>query len=294
MKKGIPTLVIAAASVDDILAITGFTIMLSVSLSGGDNLWITFLKGILEPVGGLAYGILFGIAFWILPGSQSSSSASLFYHVILLCLGGFTGMFMSKRLEIAGAGPMACLVMAFVASLHWKKDVQHLESIEKIIGVMWIILQPFLFSLIGAEVSIQNLQSNLGETILVLLTALAFRIATAMFASFGGGFNLKEKIFIAVAWFPKATVQAAVGPQALDYVLTNNMGKEMEILAQKILTGAVLSIIMTAPIGAALIAILGPLLLSHDVKTDSKEINKLQENASKDESRSDVDVLNQA
>ncbi|GFT74194.1 hypothetical protein TNCV_4081191 [Trichonephila clavipes] len=210
IKKGIPTLVIAAASVDDILAITGFTIMLSVSLSGGDNLWITFLKGILEPVGGLVYGILFGIAFWILPGSQISSSASLFYHVILLCLGGFTGMFLSKRLEIAGAGPMACLVMAFVASLRWKKDAEHLENIEKVIGKMWIILQPFLFSLIGAEVSVQNLQSNLGNTILTLLIALAFRIATAMFASFGGDFNLKEKIFIAVAWLPKATVQRFV------------------------------------------------------------------------------------
>ncbi|GFS30334.1 hypothetical protein NPIL_741 [Nephila pilipes] len=294
IKKGIPTLVIAAASVDDILAITGFTIMFSVSLSAGSNLWITLLKGILEPVGGLTYGILFGVTFWILPGSQSFSSTSLFYHVILLCLGGFAGMFLSKRLEIAGAGPMACLVMAFVASLHWKKDIQHLESIEKTIGVVWIILQPFLFSLIGAEVSVQNLQSNLGNTILVLLIALAFRIVTAMFASFGGDFNLKENIFIAVAWLPKATVQAAVGPQALDYVLTNNMGKEMEDLAQKILTGAVLSIIMTAPIGAALIAILGPLLLSHDNKTDKKELNQLEENVNKDESRSDFDVSNQA
>ncbi|GFQ86431.1 uncharacterized protein TNCT_364021, partial [Trichonephila clavata] len=83
---------------------------------------------------------------------------------------------------------------------------------------------------------------------------------------------------------------AAVGPQALDYVLTNNMGKEMENLAQKILTGAVLSIIMTAPIGAALIAILGPLLLSQDEKPNGKEISRLEEKIDKDESVSDLEV----
>ncbi|CAL1260985.1 unnamed protein product [Larinioides sclopetarius] len=225
IRKGIPTLVIAAASVDDILAITGFTIMLSISLSAGDSLWVTILKGFLEPIGGLLYGVLFGSLFWLIPDSTSSSV-------------GFAGMFLSKRLGVAGLGPMACLVLAFVASLGWKKDPQHLEQIERIIGVMWIILQPFLFSLIGAEVSVQNLQSNLGSTVLALLIGFTFRIITAAFASYGGGFNLKERLFIAVAWFPKATVQ--------------------------ILTGAVLSIIMTAPIGAALIALLGPLLLSQD------------------------------
>ncbi|GFT74199.1 hypothetical protein TNCV_4081211 [Trichonephila clavipes] len=86
------------------------------------------------------------------------------------------------------------------------------------------------------------------------------------------------------------TSYAAVGPQALDYVLTNNMGREMENLAQKILTGAVLSIMMTAPIGAALIAILGPLLLSQDKKTNSKEMNSLEAKDDKDKSISDLVV----
>ncbi|GBN34252.1 Sodium/hydrogen exchanger 9B1 [Araneus ventricosus] len=284
IRKGIPTLVIAAASVDDILAITGFTIMLSISLSAGDSLWVTVLKGLLEPIGGLLYGVLFGSLFWLIPSSQSSSSTQAFYHVVLLCLGGFAGMFLSKRLGVAGLGPMACLVLAFVASLGWKKDPQHLEQIERIIGVMWIILQPFLFNLIGAEVSVRNLQSNLGNTVLALLIGFTFRIITAAFASYGGGFNVKERLFIAIAWFPKATVQAAVGPQALDYVLSNNMGKELEDQAQKILTGAVLSIIMTAPIGAALIALLGPLLLSQD-KPKEKDASEMDGDSAKNECR---------
>lgn len=36
--KGIPTLVIAAASVDDVLAISGFTIFLGITFKGGEDL----------------------------------------------------------------------------------------------------------------------------------------------------------------------------------------------------------------------------------------------------------------
>ncbi|GIX83861.1 hypothetical protein CDAR_88681 [Caerostris darwini] len=286
VKKGIPTLVIAAASMDDILAITGFSVMLGASLTG-DHLGYALLNGIWEPTAGLICGILFGFIFRFFPSSENSSSTLLLYHITMLCLGGFTGMFVSKKIGIAGAGPMSCLVMAFVASLGWKKDVQHLEGIQKIIGVMWNLLQPFLFSLIGAEVLLQNLRSNLDNTILALLFGFVFRIITATIASFGGDFSLKEKVFIAVAWFPKATVQAAVGPQPLDYVLTYDKGEELENHAQKILTGAVLSIIMTAPIGAALIAILGPLLLTKDSKENERNFNELEENVSIIESRSE-------
>ncbi|GBO01103.1 hypothetical protein AVEN_106810-1 [Araneus ventricosus] len=79
-------------------------------------------------------------------------------------------------------------------------------------------------------------------------------------------------------------LKAAVGPQALDYVLSNNMGKELEDQAQKILTGAVLSIIMTAPIGAALIALLGPLLLSQD-KPEEKDASEMDGDSAKNEYR---------
>ncbi|XP_054711344.1 sodium/hydrogen exchanger 9B2-like, partial [Uloborus diversus] len=261
--KGIPTLVIAAASVDDIIAITGFTCMLSISVSEGSLVW-TLLKGPLEPLLGLVYGVLLGVFFWFIPDNTSPKSTLVYYHTLMLLFGGLTGMFLSKALQISGAGPLACLTLAFVASLVWKKDSEQFEMIEKVISVLWALIQPFLFSLIGAEVTISSLQTNLGDSIFTLLIGLAFRIATATFVTFGGDLNIKEKIFVAFAWLPKATVQAAVGPQALDYVLVNKKGPEMEDLAKRVLTVAVLSIILTAPIGAALIAVLGPLLLKKE------------------------------
>ncbi|KAG8183783.1 hypothetical protein JTE90_001679 [Oedothorax gibbosus] len=273
--KGIPTLVIAAASLDDIICITGFSVMLSVSFSEG-NLLITILKGVLEPVGGLLLGVIFGRIFWHLPNSASVPSNLVYYRVLLLCFGGFASMFVSKRYDVAGVGPMACLVLAFVAAFGWKRDQLTFDRIEKVTGVLWTGLQPFLFSLIGSEVSIADLQFNLGNTILSLAIALGFRIVVATFVTFGSDLNIKEKIFIAFAWIPKATVQAAVGPQALDYVLSNSKGQEMEKYAQMVLTAAVVSIIMTAPVGAFLISVLGPILLSNDRNPDKQRSENMR------------------
>ncbi|GFR22102.1 hypothetical protein TNCT_195941 [Trichonephila clavata] len=274
IKKGIPTLIIAASSLDDIVAITGFTIMFTITLSKGDNIWLLFLKGILEPVGGIALGSLCGVILWVLPSSLSTSATTVYYHVILLCLMGFTGMFLSHRLDVAGIGPMMCLVMAFVASLDWEKHVLQLEKIERVIDVMWITLEPFLFSLMGAELSLRTLKSNIGFTILSILISLAFRILTVMVVCIGGGFLFKEKIFITVSWIPKATVQAAVGSQALDYVVANGLSEDLKSHAEKILAAAVLSILLTAPAGAALIDILGPFCLSDDSESESKDVEK--------------------
>lgn len=79
----------------------------------------------------------------------------------------------------------------------------------------------------------------------------------------GGELNMKERCFIALAWIPKATVQAAIGPMALDLARERNDETTMNIATQ-ILTLAVISIIATAPIGALAISFSSTKLLSND------------------------------
>ena len=57
--------------------------------------------------------------------------------------------------------------------------------------------------------------ATVGWGSLVLMTGLSARLLAAFGAVFGGSNNIKEKIFISLAWLPKATVQAALGPVAL-------------------------------------------------------------------------------
>ena len=89
------------------------------------------------------------------------------------------------------------------------------------------------------------------------------------------------------AWLPKATVQAALGPIFLDLVLKMNqddweaLGDRDEWLGMgnDILTLAVLSILITAPIGAVSILALGPKLLTRDA---TEEEGEQQEEFTKD------------
>ena len=139
---------------------------------------------------------------------------------------------------------------------------------------MWIILEPVIFALIGTEIQIDKINmSTLGLSIALLLIALVVRMIGTYFAVCGGELTVKEKIFMAFAWLPKATVQAALGPIFLDNVLKQTP-EQWKLLGDKeewtnmgndILTLAVLSILITAPIGAVCILGLGPKLLESNL-----------------------------
>ena len=75
---------------------------------------------------------------------------------------------------------------------------------------LWTFLEPFLFGLVGAGVDVQTMIKNptsVGWGILILFIGLAIRMMVAMVTVVGQGLNMKEKVFVALAWFPKATVQ---------------------------------------------------------------------------------------
>ena len=61
---GIPTLVIAAASIDDVLAITGFSVALGIAFDSGANLAFSIIRGPLEVILGVGYGVFVGIFAW--------------------------------------------------------------------------------------------------------------------------------------------------------------------------------------------------------------------------------------
>ena len=71
------------------------------------------------------------------------------------------------------------------------------------------MFQPLLFSLIGAEIRLSSLSPvTLGWGLLVLTAGLVARSAAAFLAVGGGNNSPRERVFVALAWLPKATVQA--------------------------------------------------------------------------------------
>ena len=207
---------------------------------------------------------------------------------LVLFGGGLIALFGAHLIHYDGAGGLATIIMAFVAGMQWRAEGwgDH-NPVTKTFQRMWIILQPVIFALIGTEIQVDKINgTTLGLSLLVLGLALIIRMGATYLAVMGGDLNWKEKVFMAFAWLPKATVQAALGPIFLDNVLRfkgdwEDLGDKDEwiTMGNDILTLAVLSILITAPLGAVSILALGPKLLEQDPRYDDNgKIQKDEEN----------------
>ncbi|XP_056432275.1 sodium/hydrogen exchanger 9B2-like [Gadus chalcogrammus] len=263
VEKGIPTLLMAAGSFDDILAITGFSTCLGMAFSTGST-WMNLLKGVMEVVGGVVAGLLLGAFISCFP-SDDQEDVVVRRGTMLLGLSVFS-VFFSHVVGFAGAGGLCTLVLSFLAALAWKTDK---ASVAALVGRSWDVFQPLLFGLIGAEITIATLSARtVGLGIACISLGLVLRLLVTYLLVHWAGFNLREKFFISVAWLPKATVQAAIGSKALD--MAREGGDEVLIgYGQTVLTLAVLAILTTAPIGALGIGLAGPRMLHRTLPDES-------------------------
>ncbi|XP_072319039.1 sodium/hydrogen exchanger 9B2 isoform X2 [Eucyclogobius newberryi] len=253
--QGIPTLLMAAGSFDDILAITGFTTCLGMAFATGST-WYNLLRGVLEVAGGTVAGILLGFLIQYFP-SVDQKNLVMKRSFLVLGLSIFS-VFGSAVAGFPGSGGLCTLVLAFLAGIGWGAGK---ARVEDAVGWVWDIFQPLLFGLIGAEIRVRDLEGyTVGIGIASLFIALLVRVLFTFVCVLCAGFNMKEKVFIALAWMPKATVQAAIGSTALDMARSKD-DKILEKNGMYVLTVAVLAILFTAPIGALIIGLSGPRLL---------------------------------
>ncbi|XP_072112658.1 sodium/hydrogen exchanger 9B2-like isoform X1 [Mobula birostris] len=258
VEKGIPTLVMAAGSFDDIVAITGFNTCLGIAFSSG-SMTSNILRGFLEVLIGVAAGAAIGLFLRYFP-SKDQEDLVMKRSYLLLGLAVFA-IFATGLFGFPGSGGLCTIVMAFLAGVGW---VDGKGGAEAVTAHAWAIFQPFLFGLIGAEISVTSLNPyTVGLGITTLIIALVVRILVTFLMVNCSGFNVKEKFFIALAWIPKATVQAAIGSVALDMARIRNEKTAVEY-GMIVLTVAFLGILNTAPIGAVIIGLLGPRLLQKE------------------------------
>ncbi|CAL8104569.1 unnamed protein product [Calicophoron daubneyi] len=138
-------------------------------------------------------------------------------------------------------------------------------SMRQTMATLWWIVQPVLFSLIGYEVDFTRLRGTAtGNGMLCSLIGWVFRFLATIAAVLPSNLNMRERLFVACAWLPKATVQAAIGPVALDTARQLHKPANVIDWGEQVVTIAALSIVITAPLGAILIALTAPHLLKRD------------------------------
>ncbi|XP_066147481.1 sodium/hydrogen exchanger 9B2-like isoform X1 [Euwallacea fornicatus] len=257
--KGIPTLIIAVASIDDATSIAAFGIIKSIMFIHS-SVTSLILQGPVSIFGGFGFGILFGYLLRYVP--ERNDKFLVPFRVLMLLAAGMAAIYFSEHLGYGGAGPLGAVVAAFVSLVFWTRQGWSIEEnpASTAFGIFWMIVEPVLFGITGAQMRFDELHGVvvlIGTGILILGAIL--RILTTLITGIGCGLNLKEKLFCAIAWMPKATVQAALAPIALSHI-TDSTSKEYSY-AKKIITVCILSIMITTTIGAALVTLLGSKLL---------------------------------
>jgi len=235
-KKRIPQLILAGASVDDIYVIVLFTAFLGIY--GGNQLNAGVILSVpVSVLSGLVLGIITGVIM-----VKVFKSLHIRDTIKVLIILSVSFLFMSFQDLIAPYFPLSGLlaVMALGGSL--LKGYEMLA--KRIIGKfskIWVGAEILLFVLVGAAVEIQALKGVGLKSVLLIVFALVFRMIGVFISLIKTNLNKKERLFTAVAYLPKATVQAAIGT----IPLTQGVAAGSTILSM-----AVLAIIMTAPLGA--------------------------------------------
>lgn len=237
--KGIPELILAGASVDDVFVIVMFSVFTGF-VQTGKVAAADFLKIPFSIFFGIAAGIIIGSALGVLfkKVHLRDTAKIIIFMGISFALAAFEDAFGNTLPFCALIGVM-CLGIALQ-----KVRPETAERMSARFEKLWSAAEIMLFVLVGACVNISYAASAGITSALLLVCVLIFRMAGVFVCLAATKLDLKEKLFCMLAYTPKATVQAAIGGLPLA------MGLEC---GEKVLTVAVLSIIITAPVGAFLI-----------------------------------------
>lgn len=279
--KGIPTIVTAACSMDDVFAIAGFGVTLGFAFPASadvqeHSLTWDILKAPVEVINGIVCGVIFGYICYFIPNPKDESCDNKLIRFVLIILGSLTFIIFFNHLDFPGSGPLGILVFAAVTGSKLRNNDCH-EASHYVIdncSKMWTFLSVFLFSLIGSDVKFENIDTEILFMIfIVILIGLIVRMITTYGCLLFGGLTLKEKLFISIAWVSKAAVQAAIGPTALTVARTrckSGAGCEADANvynAKVILTTSVLAVLICAPLGSIGMALGAPRLLTKSATT---------------------------
>lgn len=235
--SGVVTLVLAGASVDDVVAITLFTVFLGLATGGAtadQGVLVGLMFVPLSLVGGIGLGALIGflLAKWFRHSSNHIRATEktvilLSLAVLMVQLGSLLGL-----AALLGVMTLGFMLLEFANPAG--------QALANKLGKIWVVAQLYLFVVIGMSLDLGALVGLGLPVVVILVVGLSARSLGVWISTAGAGFTKGERIFAIAAYLPKATVQAALGGIALARGLAQG---------QAILALAVLAIIITAPLG---------------------------------------------
>ncbi len=238
-ERQIPQIIMAGASADDVYVIVLFTAF--TGLAQGKGFSPAALAAIpLSILTGIAVGAVAGLLltyFFTKVHIRDTGKVLIFLSLAFLLV--------AAEHALKGHVPFSGLLAVMASGMALAKRRHDLSlRLSAKFSKLWVAAEVLLFVLVGATVDLRYAAAAGLAAAGVLLGAMVFRMAGVLVCMLGSRLTRKERLFCMLAYLPKATVQAAIGGIPLSMGLS---------CGNLVLTVAVLSILITAPLGAAAI-----------------------------------------
>ena len=240
--QGIPQMILAGASCDDIYVIVLFSTFVGMAQGGSANM-MDFVNIPISIALGVALGAAVGLLLHLFLETAYRHGCYVRNSTKVILILGLSFLLMAVETWLKGivsvSGLLAVMSMACVLKIKSSEKVTKRLSAK--FGKLWIAAEAILFVLVGAAVDIRCAAQAGAAAVLMIALALVFRAVGVSLCMLGTRLNRKERLFCVIAYLPKATVQAAIGSVPLSMGLP---------CGQLVLSVAVLAILITAPLGA--------------------------------------------
>ena len=248
-KQGVPQMILAGASADDVFVIVLFTSFSGVA-AGGSFDASSLIRIPTSVIFGIAGGLFVGFLLHLLLKKVDMDRLRLL--ILFLCIAFALVCVEDLLTGVVGFSGLLAVMAAGV--IFAKLSKERAKALSSGFSKLWMPAEILLFVLVGAAVDIRYALGAGVKAILIIFAVLAFRMIGVMVCLLGTKLNLKERLFCMIAYTPKATVQAAIGAIPLSMGLPSG---------DTILTVAVVAIMLTAPLGAFFIDLTYKRFLSH-------------------------------
>ena len=244
MKKGIPTMVLAASAIDDAVAILFFSILLGVYLTGQDLLSGLVVMLPISLIGGIAIGA--GLGYLLIHLFVRFRVRATQQMLLLMAIA--TILIQVEHTFISFSPFIAIVSMGFVVL---EKQAAMADVLSDKLSHIWTFASVLLFVTVGAQVNVHLAWSAGWPALLLIVSGLLVRSAAVLLTLVNSVLSMRERYFVVVSFWPKATVQAAMG--AVPLFMMAELGMNT-LPGEWILAVSVLSILITAPLGAIAVA----------------------------------------
>lgn len=241
-EKGIPQMIMAGASCDDIYVIVLFSTFVGMA-QGGSAHWQDFAKIPVSILMGILVGAIVGMALGAFFETAYAHRHYVRNSMKVIVVLGISFLLVAMETWLKNLVPMSGLlaVVSMACALKLKSTSFVSKRLSEKFGKLWLAAEVILFVLVGAAVDIRYTVSAGAAAVAMIAVALVFRAFGVFLCMLGTRLNRKERLFCMIAYMPKATVQAAIGSVPLALGLP---------CGKLVLSVAVLAILITAPLGA--------------------------------------------